>query len=112
MLPGGRIEFFEDSKSTIKREIKEETGFDLKYELCSILENFVEEDNKKIMQYCFCYKSIYNEDIIKEEFVCKDNKNQIFYWININDLKNCKLLHNSMYELIKNSESIRHITEK
>lgn len=29
MFPGGRIEFFEDSKSAIKREVKEEPGFDL-----------------------------------------------------------------------------------
>ena len=107
MLPGGRIEFFEDSKSAIKREIKEETGFDLEYELCSIQENFLEKDNEKIMQYCFCYKSIYNEDIIQEEFICNDNKNQKFYWVNINDLQNYKLLPNSVYELIKDSENIR-----
>ena len=112
MLPGGRIEFFEDSKSAIKREIKEETGFDLEYELCSIQENFVEKGNKKIMQYCFCYKSVYNEDIIQEEFICNDNKTQRFYWIDINDLQNYKLLPNSTYALIKNSENIIHIIEK
>lgn len=64
------------------------------------------------MQYCFCYKSVYNEDIIQEEFICNDNKNQKFYWININDLQNYKLLPNSTYELIKNSENIRHIIER
>ena len=98
MLPGGRIEIYEDSLNAIKREIKEETGFDLEFELCSIQENFLEKDNKKIMQYCFCYKSIY--------------KGQIFYWVNINDLQNYKLLPNSAYELMKNSKNIKHIIEK
>ena len=112
MLPGGRIEIYEDSLTAIKREIKEETGFNLEFELCSIQENFLEKDNKKIMQYCFCYKSIYNEDITQEKFVCKDNKGQMFYWININDLQNYKLLPNSSYELIKDSGNIKHIIEK
>lgn len=112
MLPGGRIEIYEDSLNAVKREIKEETGFNLEFELCSIQENFLEKDNKKIMQYCFCYKSIYNEDITQEKFICKDNKGQMFYWVNINDLQNYKLLPNSAYELINNSENIKHIIEK
>ena len=33
LLPGGRIKFNEDSKSAIKREIEEETGYKLEYEL-------------------------------------------------------------------------------
>ena len=81
MLPGGRIEIYEDSLNAVKREIKEETEFNLEFELCSVQENFTEKDNTKIMQYCFCYKSIYNEDITQEKFVCKDNKGQMFYWI-------------------------------
>ena len=112
MLPGGRIEIYEDSLTAIKREIKEETGFNLEFELCSIQENFLEKSNQKIMQYCFCYKAIYNEDITQEKFVCKDNKGQIFYWVNINDLQNYKLLPNSAYKLIKDSENIKHIIEK
>ncbi len=64
------------------------------------------------MQYCFCYKSIYNKDITQEKFVCKDNKGQMFYWININDLQNYKLLPDSTYEFIKDSGSIKHIIEK
>ncbi|MDO5569669.1 MAG: NUDIX domain-containing protein [bacterium] len=36
LIPGGRIEFNETSLDAIKREIKEETGFDLNYNLLSI----------------------------------------------------------------------------
>ena len=112
MLPGGRIEIYEDSLNAVKREVKEETGFNLEFKLCSVQENFTEKDDKKIMQYCFCYKSIYNKDINQESFICKDNKGQIFYWVNINDLQNYKLLPNSTYELMKNSKNIKHIIEK
>ena len=55
---------------------------------------------------------IYNKDINQESFICKDNKGQIFYWVNINDLQNYKLLPNSAYELMKNSKNIKHIIEK
>ena len=36
----------------------------------------------------------------------------MFYWININDLQNYKLLPDSTYELIKDSGNIKHIIEK
>lgn len=47
-----------------------------------------------------------------KKFIEKDNKGQMFYWININDLQNYKLLPNSAYELIKDSGNIKHIIEK
>ena len=47
-----------------------------------------------------------------KKFTEKNNKGQIFYWININDLQNYKLLPNSAYELIKDSGNIKHIIEK
>lgn len=48
-LPGGRIELNEDSLSAIKREIIEELGFQLDFQLCAIQENFLKLSNKNIM---------------------------------------------------------------
>ena len=111
LLPGGRIEIFEDSKTAIAREIKEELGYELDFNLCSIQENFVIKNNQKIMQYCFCYKAIYN-DVIKEDiFKCKDNDNQQFYWINISELSNYKIYPESTYDLLSN-DKIKHYIEK
>ena len=113
LLPGGRIELNEDSKTAIKREIKEELGFDLNFDLCSIQENFVKKDNNDIMQYCFCYKAIYNEDIDKDIIKCLDNDGQTFHWININDLDSIELLPKSCKELIKAKDILmKHIIEK
>ena len=78
MLPGGRIKINEDSISAVKREILEELGFNLEFPLCSIQENFLKLENTSIMQYCFCYKAIYDGKINDEKFVCKDNNSQIF----------------------------------
>lgn len=113
LLPGGRIEINEDSKSAIKREIKEELNFDLQFDLCAIQENFVKKNNKDIMQYCFCYKAIYNEEIESKSFKCLDNAGQSFHWINIDDLNNIIILPNSCKTLIENeSFAINHIIEK
>lgn len=49
MLPGGRIRFNEDSKSAIEREILEEIGYKLSFNLCSIEENFLEKETGVIM---------------------------------------------------------------
>lgn len=111
MLPGGRVEFYEDSLAAINREIFEELGFNLNYKLCAVQENFVVKDNKKITQYCFCYKAIYNGKIILDKIPCKDNENQCFYWIDINKLPDYKIYPISTFNLI-NSKSIKHIIER
>ena len=111
LLPGGRIELYEDSLTAIKREVMEELGYDINFILCSIQENFVIKENVKIMQYSFCYKGIYKGTINTDRFVCKDNNNQYFYWIDIEQLNNYKVYPESTIKLIK-SEKLEHIIEK
>ena len=112
MLPGGRIEMNEDSLSAVKREISEELGCDLEFTLCSIQENFLKLENTNIMQYCFCYKAIYDGKINDEKFVCKDNNSQIFEWIDLNDLSNIIIKPSSTSRLIKDDRNdIKHIIE-
>ena len=111
LLPGGRIELYEDSLTAIKREVMEELGYDIDFILCSIQENFVIKENVKIMQYSFCYKGIYKDTINTDRFVCKDNNNQYFYWVDIEQLNNYKVYPESTIKLIK-SEKLEHIIEK
>ena len=113
LLPGGRININEDSKTAIKREIKEELDFDLDFELCSIQENFIKKDNNDIMQYCFCYKAIYNGNTDKETIKCLDSNGQIFEWVNIDELDYIKLLPMSCIDLIKTNDTlIKHVVER
>ena len=111
MLPGGRIEIFEDSKSAIAREVREELGYELDFDLCSVQENFSTKDNQKIMQYCFCYKATYKNEIKDNIFKCKDNDNQQFYWVDINEISKYKIYPESTYKLL-GSDKIKHFIEK
>ena len=111
LLPGGRIELYEDSLTAIKREIKEELNYDINFTLCSIQENFVIKEDIKITQYNFCYKGIYNGTINSNKFVCKDNSNQYFYWIDIKKLNDYKIYPKSTTKIIY-SEKLEHIIEK
>ena len=111
LLPGGRIEYYEDSLTAIKREIKEELGFDIEFSLCSIQENFIVKDNKKITQYCFCYRGVYNGEIKQDKFVCKDNDKQYFYWVDVDKLSSYNLLPKSTFKLL-DSNNLEHFVEK
>lgn len=103
----------EDSKTAIKREMLEELGIELDFNLCSIEEIFIKKDGKNIMQYCFCYKAIFKDKIEKDIFKCLDNSNQLFYWVNIDNLDNIKIYPESCKDLIKNNyQNIKHIVEK
>ena len=112
MLPGGRIELYEDSISAIRREIKEELNYNLDYTLCSIQENFLEKNNKKITQYCFCYKAVYKGKISDEIIKCNDNNNQSFYWCDIKEINNYKIIPNSTYNLILSTKELEHSIER
>ena len=113
LLPGGRIEFNEDSLNAIKREIKEETGYELEYKLCSIEENFLKRKEENIMQYSFIYKAVYDGDIEKDNFNCLDRDGQTFHWINISEIDTIKLFPKMSSNYIKNNhDKINHLIER
>lgn len=113
MLPGGRVKLYEDSKTAISREVTEELGYDLKFKLCSVQENFIKNNYKNIMQYCFCYKAIYDQKGCNEKFKCLDNEKQYFYWVDINSIDEYKIVPKSSYNLIRNNaDFVEHIIEK
>lgn len=63
------------------------------------------------MQYSFCYKGINKGIINTDRFVCKDNDNQYFYWVDMDQLNSYKVYPESTTKLIK-SEKLEHIIEK
>ena len=100
-----------DNIKNMFENINEELGYNIDFTLCSIQENFVIKEEVKIMQYNFCYKGIYKGIINNDRFVCKDNNNQYFYWVDIEQLNCYKVYPESTTKLIK-SKKLEHIIEK
>ena len=112
MLPGGRTQMFENSKNCIKREIKEELGYEINFSLLSIEENYVIRNDIKITQYCFCFEGIYEGIVEQDEFKCLDNDWQIFKWVNINEIDKYNIVPKNSIDLIKNKNNgIIHLIE-
>ncbi len=96
-LPGGHVEANEDLISALKREFYEETGLKLKVKkFLGILENFFEENNKKIHEINFIFEGKINEKAIKS----KENYIE-FYWIDTKDWNKIKILPKGIKKFIK-----------
>ena len=89
ILPGGRLEFCESTDEAIKREIYEEVGYNLDFNLVMILENFYTINNVQVHELDFDFLGTYNE-IIKEEhtFHGLEGEYMIFKWVHKNNIKN------------------------
>ena len=107
-FPGGGIKKGENRIDALKREVKEETGYDLKFTFLGVQENFLRKDNKDIMQYVFLYESIYDGNT--SSFVNKDNDSQMFTFIDINKLDEYNIVPHSNVDIIKNHKV--HTVEK
>lgn len=94
LLPGGRVNKLEDSKSAIKREIKEELGLELDFKLLYVSENILKDE--KIQNIDFSYYAKYDGIIIPQE-----DKNQIFEFVDIKKIEDYNLKPSILKELIK-----------
>ena len=64
ILPGGRLEVLENSYEAICRELEEELGIKLEYQLISIEENIVKDNKFHMLEFVF-YAEIESFDIVK-----------------------------------------------
>ena len=80
---GGRINFGEDSKAAVLREIREELGWDLSdAKLVRIMENFFSySDGTKFHEYLFVYLINVSEEYFKKgDFSNLENPNMHMLW--------------------------------
>ena len=94
LLPGGRINRLEDSKTAIIREIKEELGIELNFNLLYVFENILK--NEKIQNIDFCYYAKYDGVITPQE-----DKNQIFQFIDIKKIEDYNLKPSILKDIVK-----------
>lgn len=95
-LPGGHVETGEDTKETIIREMKEESGYDVeKPQLIAVTENFfLRKNKKKIHELGFYYiLKVKEGSTIKGDYTTiehdKDGDIELeFKWVAIDELEN------------------------
>ncbi|WP_186577021.1 NUDIX hydrolase [Aquibacillus kalidii] len=113
-LPGGRAKVMEDSPTSIKREIKEELGFEVKINrLLWITENFFKYNSNDFHEIALYYNvSLMNNDyqLNNNPFYGEEGDRLIYQWIPIQDLENYLLYPEFLRVSIKHlSESVEHV---
>ncbi|WP_297430026.1 NUDIX hydrolase [Clostridium sp.] len=92
-FPGGRVEMFETTETTIVREMNEELGINVKVNrLLWICEDFFNHNDNKYHEICFYYLIEYKDNNIlnKEDlFYITEGKNEFeFRWVDTKYIKN------------------------
>ena len=106
-LPGGGVHFLESSEEAIIREIKEETGLDIKVDECiSTIENMFEKDGIKFHEIYFIYKGSFADDIDTSKVMENIEGKPIKYgFVDLDKLDDYYILPVVTKDIIKNNTS-------
>ena len=113
-IPGGRINFSEDSKSAVLREIKEELDWNIKdAKLVRIIENFFTFiDGVFFHEYLFIYLIDVDEYYFnKGNFINLENPLMHMEWYKVSDYLNLDI-RPSLIKDVLNDENFKHIIAK
>lgn len=110
VIPGGRVKIGEDTKESLKRELKEEMNIDidineLKFE--TFMENFFVDEGYGVHELFIVYKITGHNFGIKDNQENRDGYGSVYRWINIESIDNVKILPVIIKEII-NGKDIRN----
>ncbi|HEY9673998.1 MAG TPA: NUDIX hydrolase [Waterburya sp.] len=113
-LPGGRVEFLEPARDTIKREMQEELGIDVRVEkLLWVVENFFKHNDKSYHEvgFYFLISSHSHPDLYTQAKAFKgieNDKHLIFQWHHVEALEDIELQPKFLQTSLK---SLPQVTE-
>ena len=116
-LPGGRVAIGDDSKETVKREIKEELNKDIEVEgYAATVENFFKIESKKYHEILFIHRGEFVEDEDKKiEYILhnQEGKDYLQYeWIDLDKLKEYNIVPTCVKNILLSREYPIHIINK
>ena len=103
---GGRVEIGEDSASTVIREVKEETGKDIKITgYIATIENFFEMKGNKYHEILFVHKAEFVDNQDKKIVTTLKNmegRDYLHYeWIDLDEIDKVNLLPANLKDILK-----------
>lgn len=105
VFPGGRIDVFEDSKTAIIRELKEELDITPEVSLKYILELFLDTSKVKYHEIGFYYLCQISENEIIDKFNSLDGSGT-FEWVEVSALGNYDMICRPIKEKIINHKIV------
>ena len=100
-FPGGRIDFGENSKTAILRELKEELGIDIKLNLKYIAEMVLNISTIRYHEIGFYFMTFISEKMISNNFDSLDDDNH-FEWVNVSELDKYDVVAKPIKEKVMN----------
>lgn len=106
-LPGGGVQFLESSEEAIIREIKEETGLDIKVDkFVSTIENIFERDGIKFHEIYFIYRGSFIEDVDTSKIIENIEGKPLKYgFVDLDKLDDYYILPVVTTDIIRNNTS-------
>lgn len=112
MLPGGKVNQREDSLSAIKREVKEELGYDnIEFSCLAISEEFVLDKGFYNQQINVIYQGVFRDEINDVKFKGLEGDWINFEWVNVSEIDNYNIYPSDIKKAIKNPNVMVHIVE-
>lgn len=112
LLPGGKVNQKEDSMDAIKREVKEELGYEnIIFSLLAISEESVIDKGFYNQQLNIIYKGIYTDDIKEDRFKGIEGEWINFEWVNVCDIDSYNVYPSAIKEALKMPDSVYHFVE-